>query len=491
MSEITSKIATASKWSILTEVFSKIMLPISSMILARLLTPEAFGVVATTSIVISLSDLLMGSGFQKYLIQHKFESTTEKYQIANVAFFTNVVIGTIIWLIVIGFNKSIAQLIGGEGYEWAIIVAALAIPLDSLSSIHIALFNRDLNFKSIFKIQVVKGVIPLLIIVPLAIIFRNYWALIIGNIINAIARFIIASCLSTLKIQLHFSFKQLKQMLNYSVWMILDSILIWIVNHIDILIISRMFSQYHLGLYKKSIALTTSIMVVISSTVIPLIFPTFSQLQNDLGRLRSTMLTLQKYLSLIIIPVGMCLFLYSDIITIILFGDQWIAAAPIIKLWGITQTFYLLINRFCSAVYPAIGKPQISVTNQLLYAVVLIPTVIFSTQYGFETLYTNRILIRFWMIAINLVWVYIVIKQSTVKIFLNILPELLGGLMMTATTKLFLTFSQNIIWQVVTMILSVVCFFLFVAMFKAEREAMMAIYSKAVKRLSNRKRGAL
>ena len=72
MSELNSKIVKATKWSTITEIVAKLITPITSMVLARLLTPEAFGVVATLTMVITFAEIFTDAGFQKYLIQHEF-----------------------------------------------------------------------------------------------------------------------------------------------------------------------------------------------------------------------------------------------------------------------------------------------------------------------------------------------------------------------------------------------------------------------------------
>ena len=78
MSDLNNKIVLASKWSTITEVMAKLIAPISSMVLARVLTPEAFGVVATITMIISFAEIFTDAGFQRYLIQHEFESDEEK-----------------------------------------------------------------------------------------------------------------------------------------------------------------------------------------------------------------------------------------------------------------------------------------------------------------------------------------------------------------------------------------------------------------------------
>ena len=86
MNNFNKKVAKATKWSGITTILSRLISPISSMVLARLLTPEAFGVVTTMAMIISFADLLTDAGFQKYLIQHEFKDDVDRNESTNVAF---------------------------------------------------------------------------------------------------------------------------------------------------------------------------------------------------------------------------------------------------------------------------------------------------------------------------------------------------------------------------------------------------------------------
>ena len=80
------KIASATKWSSITEIIAKVIVPLTNIILARILAPEAFGVIATITMIISFVDVFTDAGFQKYLVQREFINEEEKYTNANVAF---------------------------------------------------------------------------------------------------------------------------------------------------------------------------------------------------------------------------------------------------------------------------------------------------------------------------------------------------------------------------------------------------------------------
>ena len=115
MSVQNSKIVNATKWSAVTEIAAKLVNPFSNMILARLLTPEAFGVVATATMIFSFADMFTDSGFQKYLVQHEFEDEIEREQSTTVAFWTNIVLSILFWILISVFSEPLAKMVGNPG----------------------------------------------------------------------------------------------------------------------------------------------------------------------------------------------------------------------------------------------------------------------------------------------------------------------------------------------------------------------------------------
>lgn len=170
MNDIQVKSSKALKWSSLAEIIAKLVTPISNLILARLLTPEAFGVVATVTMVISFADMFSDSGFQKFLVQHEFDNDEDLRISANVAFSSNIILSLCLWGLLCLCNDRIASLVGNPGLGVVIIVAGISLPATSFSSIQAALFRRKFNFKVLFYSRVVSAVIPLIVTVPLALL---------------------------------------------------------------------------------------------------------------------------------------------------------------------------------------------------------------------------------------------------------------------------------------------------------------------------------
>src|SRR5699024_11449307 len=105
--QIQRKIANATKWSSITQIIAKIISPLTNMVLARILAPEAFGVIVTITMIVSFAEMFTDSGFQKYLVQHEFKSLRHKNESANVAFLTNFGLAIIIWGLIAIFNEQI------------------------------------------------------------------------------------------------------------------------------------------------------------------------------------------------------------------------------------------------------------------------------------------------------------------------------------------------------------------------------------------------
>ena len=94
------RIANATKWSALAEIFAKIITPIINSVLARLLDPEMFGVVASITIITSFADIFTGAGFQKYIVQHEYENEKDLNRDVNVAFTSNFLLSFLIYILI-------------------------------------------------------------------------------------------------------------------------------------------------------------------------------------------------------------------------------------------------------------------------------------------------------------------------------------------------------------------------------------------------------
>lgn len=476
MSEsLNTKVKTATKWSALAEIAAKLVTPITSMVLARLLTPEAFGIVATLNMVITFAEIFTDAGFQKYLVQHEFKDDQDREESTTVAFWSNLVMSLFIWGIIAVFNVPLAKTVGNPGLGYVLVIACVSIPLAAFSSIQMALYKRDLDFKTLFKVRIVGVMVPLIITIPLAFWLRNFWALVIGTICVNLVNAVLLTVFSKWKPRWFFSFTKLKEMLSFTIWSMIEAITIWLTSYVDVFIVGTMLSQYYLGLYKTSSSLVGQIMALITAVTTPVLFSALSRLQNDEKEFQSLFFKFQKLVGLLVIPLGVGIFLFSDLITEIILGEQWMEASGFVGLWGLTSALTIVLSHYASEVYRAKGKPRLSVLAQLLHLIVLWPVVLIAVKHGFEVLYIARSLVRLELILVNLCIVGIVIKMNVGKMFTNLFPSCLAACCMFVI--LLLPTASNYWTSAVYAILSTLIYFGVVMLFPTERHLLLNMKS--------------
>ena len=486
MSRQENKVLNATKWSSITEIAAKLVTPISNIILARLLTPETFGVVATTTMVFSFADMFTDSGFQKYLIQHEFKDAKDREESATVAFWTNMALSVFFWVIIAVFSEQIAAMVGNPGLGNVIMVACVSLPLTSFSSIQMALYRRDFDFKPLFYVRMVAVVIPLVVTVPLAFLTQSYWALIVGTICGNLSNANILTWRSTWKPHPFYSIAKLKEMLSFSIWSLVEAVSIWLTNNIGVFIVGAYLSSYYLGLYKTSINTVNQIMNLITSATTTVLFAALSRQQNDKDKFYQTFFAFQRNIGLLIVPIGIGNFLYQDLVTKILLGNQWTEAAGFIGLWGWVNSMKILLSNYCSEAYRAVGRPRVSVFVQISQLVVLIPAIMYGATQGFQTLYVMRCLVSVVLILVNLLTVKITLKISPLKMILNIVPEICAALIMAVIGVGLRKLSSNVIWSFVSIVICIVVYFSVIILMPNTRKEFWPIIKNAAIKIKKR-----
>lgn len=476
-----SKVITAAKWSLLAEIASKLVVPVTSIILARILAPEVFGIVATITMVVSFAEMLADAGFNKYLIQHNFTDDNEKLQYVNVAFWSNFILSAFLWSTIFYFNEQIASFVGNPGYGNVLSIASLQLMLASFSSIQTALFRRDFDFRTLFVVRIFLILIPIFVTIPLAWIGFSYWSIIIGNLATQLSNAVILTIKSSWKPQISYNFSIFKRMFSFSFWSLIESISIWLTTWIDTFIIGRLMSQHHLGLLKTSTTMVNSLLSLITSSTVPVLFSTLSRLQNDTKKFVEVYFSFQRLVSLVVFPIGVVVFLYSELITLLLLGDHWVEASDIIGNWALTSAIMIVLGNFSSEVYRAKGKPKLSFVAQVLHLIVLVPTILISARYGFMTMVYARSWIRMEFVLVHLIIMNRVIGISIVRTIRNVFPSLVSSMAMFLLGIVLKNFSAGLIWNVFSISACITLYILILTLFPIIRRDINQLVKKVLR----------
>ena len=226
-----------------------------------------------------------------------------------------------------------------------------------------------------------------------------------------------------------------------------------------------------------------SIMNIITGATTSVLLTALSKLQKNKVEFDKMLFTFQHLTSIFLLPMGVGIFLYRDLITSILLGSQWEEVADFIGLWGMMSALAIPFNTYGSCVCIAKGKPKLSAIAQVAQIIVLFPVVYISSRYGFRALYTARTLVRFEGI---LVFVCIM------KAFLNIsivdmlkgfaVPTVCSGIMVVVA-RFLQSLSGSVIWDFASIIICAIIYFMTMLLFPKERTELLEMLNGLVKKI--------
>ena len=319
-----------------------------------------------------------------------------------------------------------------------------------------------------FGFRLTMIIVPLVITVPLAYMGYGYWSLIVGHIIAQFLMALMVSCYSKIKLEFYYNFRQLKEMLSFSIWTLVESISIWLTGWIDIFIVSSFFSAYYTGIYRMSMVAVNGLLAVVSGAVFPVLYSALSRLQNDDYEFKRMFYHILNRTALLVIPLGVGLFAYRDVARKILFGDNWIDADLMIGLWAITSCLAIIYCHFCSELYRAKGSPRVSFLAQVAHMLFLIPIMYYFSNNFIELTYARN-LVRLQLVAVHFLIIYFIFNISP----LNIIRGNFYYIFAACTMGLFALYSrayfENYMYDYLSIVLCIIIYFGLLILNKSQR----------------------
>lgn len=218
------------------------------------------------------------------------------------------------------------------------------------------------------------------------------------------------------------------------------------------MLIGNTFSQYYLGIYKNSLNLVNSCMALITASIIPVLYSAFSSIQNDEQEFKKVYFYYQKIIAFVLFPIGILIFSFKDMITLILLGSQWREASDIIGIWGLMCSISIVFNHINGEVYRAKGRADIAFIYQVIHLCFLIPTCLLSIKFGFWTLVYARSLIKIQGILTGFVFMNFFFKIRYIEMFNAIKKPAILAIVFALITSVFSKLSNDLLIEMVTCI---------------------------------------
>lgn len=403
------------------EVVSRTAAPIIFVVLARLLTPDDFGVMATAMIAISFAQMFWDAGLSKALIQIK--AAPEKA--AHVVFWTNVVLGLLIYLLLFVTAPAIAAFFKSPASGPVLRVLGIQIILASLTSVQQALFVRDLDFRGLFWIKLFTAFIPAFFSIPLALYGYGVWALVAGVLVGQVINLLLLWRESDWRPQFRYDWFMARSLFAFGFWVLLESLGAWLIVWGDNLIVGRFLGIHDLGVYRTGWNLVTIIFGLLLGPFLTVLYPTFSRLQDDLPALKNTFHRVNRVVFALALPMGVGLLLVGPEIAALLFGEKWQGLGFVLSLLGCMNGLAWLVG-INADLYRATGRPDMNTKLMYFSLLYYLPAYYLAAQYGLITFTITRLAVAVVAIPIHIYLCVKLLGISPIYIWLEGKPMIIA-----------------------------------------------------------------
>ncbi len=395
---LTRKTISAFKWSVFGEIASRAIGPVVFLVLARLLVPSDFGVMAASMVVISFSQALSEAGLVKALIQCR-DRVEES---ANAVFWLSLGFGLLVVVLLFLSAPIIAGFFHDERIAPVVQVQSLQIFLSAFSSTHTALLQKELNFKSLFGVRLATTAAPGLASIPLAMHGMGYWALVFGSLLGQAAQSVVLWRCSRWRPHWGWDRSRVMELMAFGKWAMLSALLGWFYGWMDTIIIGHYLGPHDMGLYRTGNTFVTLIFGLIFSPLLPVLYSAFSRLQHDPNKVGRSLLLAVKGIAIVAFPVSTAIITMRGPIEELIFGGEWNGIGTVIALLALSQGLAWLVGSNGEA-YRGVGKPHIETWAMVLSVAAYFIGYVVSACYGLLIFLLTRLALVFFGLLCQLI----------------------------------------------------------------------------------------
>lgn len=350
---------------------------IVSIVLARLLMPKDYGMIALVTIFITILNVFVDSGMGNALIQKK---DADDLDFSSVFYF-NVVVCFALYAVMFFAAGLIADFYNNPGLVPVIRVICLQIVISGLKNVQQAYVSKNLMFKRFFYATLGGTLISAVIGIFCAYIGLGVWALVIQQLTNTGIDTLILWITVKWRPKLMFSWERLKRLLSFGWKLLVSGLLDVVYNNLRGLFIGKIYTAADLAYYNKGNQFPNLIVSNINTSINSVLLPVMSESQDDKARVKSMTRTAIRTSCYIICPLMMGLAVCAKPIVSILLTDKWLDCVPYLQIFCLAYFFLPMTSANLNAIQ-ALGRSDIFLKLEILKKVLGIVTLIAVIKYG-------------------------------------------------------------------------------------------------------------
>jgi O-antigen/teichoic acid export membrane protein len=369
--------ARAVMWNYTSFASGKLLVLITTAVLARLLSPQQFGIVAFATVAVNWLGVLKDLGLGGAVIQRR-DDTEEA---AQTAYILNLGVSALLTVGTALAAPAVASFFREPLVVPILRVLSFTFLIQALGAIHVVLLRRNLDFRRKLVPDVGQAMVKGIASIAFAVAGFGVWSLVWGQLIGALASSILAWVVFPWRPRFHLHRRLVRPLMRFGVPLLLTDIEAAIWSNLDYVVVGRMLGDTALGVYTLAYRLPEMLILSVWRVLGGAIFPFFSTIQEFPNLLRKGFLATIRYSQIVVVPLCVGLFITAGPAVHVLFGEQWRGAIPVLRLLALFA-FFGSVGVNIGDVYKAIGRPDILAKLALLELVLLTPALILGARHG-------------------------------------------------------------------------------------------------------------
>ena len=317
-----------------------------TIVLARMLTPEDFALIALLTVFVTVSNVLVDSGFSQAIIR---DDNPSEQDLSSVFMF-NMALAICLYVILFAVSPYIAAFYDSLELTTLSRIVFLVIIFNALSLIQNACLKRNLDFAKVEKSSVLGALCAGVLSIIMVFFGGGIWSLVANMVLMPLFRSIFLWTFSKWRPKLIFSFLSIRKYLDFSIFLTIQSLVDIVVTNLNTLFIGKVYSKNDLGYYSQAGKLDSYIVTPLGAVLDKVVYPIFVKLKSNQYKLKEAYRQMMELLLFVTLPVMLFVAVYAENTIIFFFGEQWRESSIYLQLLSIMSLFQIMHKVFINIV---------------------------------------------------------------------------------------------------------------------------------------------
>lgn len=483
MGEVTTKkVAYSFIWQLLERFGAEIVTFVVSIILARILDPVVYGTVALVTVITTILNVFVDSGFCSSLIQKKNPDSLD----FSTVFYFNLLIAGVLYAGMFFAADGIANFYGMSDLVWVIRVLSLTLIFSAIKNCSKAYVAKHMQFKKYFFSTLGGTIAAAAIGIYMAYKGYGVWALVMQYVINAFVDAVILFFAVKWKPKFEFSFKRLRSLFSFGWKLLFSSLTETVCDNLRQLAIGKRYSTEDLAYYNRGHSFPQIVGTNITASLLAVLFPTFSSIQDDKDKVKDTIRKSISISSYVVFPMMIGLAVVAEPMISLLLTDKWLFCVPYLRIFCVFYSLKCIASTTGSAL-KGTGRSGVLSILQISKRVVDFALLFSLMWFGVEYIAISVLIYSLVACLMNM-WVHKKFFNYSFKeqIF-DLLPNILTAFLMGEFVLCLRNVTSNYIVNLFIQVISGIILYIFISFF-SKNENFVLLTNFAKDRLKQRKK---